>query len=252
MEGRLQFDDQAFIANYDHFRRKTVGETGAVVKANAYGTGSERAVRLLNAVGCRHFFVANLPEAMVVDSVGKGCIYVMSGPVGVSAAQEMANRKLIPFLNSERQLETWRTVGNFPCAVQVDTGMQRLGLSVDACRRADWGSVNVCLFLTHLACADTPEHPMNQQQCEAFYAALEIFPNVPTSIGNSAGILNGEEFQGDVARPGNWALWRQSVARPKKPNGRRLLPARGLSCKCEQFVKAIQLATELRTLQRSE
>lgn len=202
MEGRLRFDEPAFIGNYDYFRGKSVGETGAVVKADAYGTGSERAVRLLSSVGCRHFFVANLEEAIAIASLTNGSVYVMSGPLNATAAQEMADRRLIPVLNSEFQVELWRNFGDSSCAAQVDTGMQRLGLAVDAFTRLDWKSMKVRLVLTHLACADTPEHPMNQEQCEAFAAVSKIFPNVPTSMGNSAGILNGHEFQGDVTRPG--------------------------------------------------
>ncbi len=201
-EGRLLFDEGAFVANYNHFSARTAGTTGAVVKADAYGTGAIRAVRLLEVEGCGHFFVASLREAIAIEQDTKGRIYVLSGPLNAAAAHEMSVRKLIPVLNSDYQVSLWRQCGDLPCAVQVDTGMQRLGISLENSDTIEWESMNVCLLMTHLACADTPEHPLNEKQCLTFSSVARNFPDVPTSIGNSAGILNGLEFQGDITRPG--------------------------------------------------
>ena len=202
MEGRIRFNEQAFVGNYDYLRSRVIGETGAVVKADAYGTGSKRATRLLSAEGCRHFFVANIQEAVDIKSYANGAIYVLSGPASTQDAERIANLEFIPVLNSKRQIQHWMPFRDRRCAVHIDTGMQRLGISPRDCLRMDVSSLNVGLVMTHLACADTPEHPMNRAQIHEFTSILSNFGGVPTSIGNSAGILNGTEFQGDITRPG--------------------------------------------------
>lgn len=69
-------------------------------------------------------------------------------------------------------------------------------------RRRDFRAVRITLLVTHLACADEPDHPMNRQQLTRLNSLRAVFPGVPVSIGNSAGVLQGSEFAGDLARPG--------------------------------------------------
>lgn len=200
--GRILFDQQAFLANYELFRSKTTGEAGAVVKANAYGTGVSRAVRLLRNAGCRHFFVAVIDEAYEVKANTLGFIYIFSGPKNAEEAELIASEGFVPVLNTPAQIKLWKPYRDRACAIHVDTGMHRLGIEVDACLDLSVDVLNVCLVMTHLACADEPEHPANRNQIQRFSKALAYFKGIPTSIGNSAGILNGAEFQGDVVRPG--------------------------------------------------
>ena len=90
---------------------------------------------------------------------------------------------------------------------QIDTGMARLGLSSrevdELARRPELlAGIEVELVVTHLACADEPDHPLNFQQLEAFEKQRRKLPSARVSIGNSAGTLNGAAQRGDVARPG--------------------------------------------------
>lgn len=200
--GRILFDQQAFLANYEYFRSRSNGATGAVVKANAYGTGSSRAVSLLSGAGCKHFFVAVPEEAEAIKADANGAIYVLSGPKNRKDAERLASNGFVPVLNSIAQIALWEPYRDQACALHVDTGMQRLGVAVEDCPNLSVDSFNLCLVMTHLACADIPQHPANRKQVREFSTVLPFFRGVPTSIGNSAGILNGEEFQGDVSRPG--------------------------------------------------
>lgn len=200
--GRILFDSHAFLKNYHHFRSNSKGETGAVVKANAYGTGASRATSLLRDAGCKHFFVAVLEEGIEIKAITSGAIYILSGPSNGEDAERIAAEGFVPVLNSISQVELWERYKDKACAVHVDTGMQRLGIAVEDCPKLAIESFNVCLVMTHLACADVPKHPANHQQVHEFSEVLRYFRGVPTSIGNSAGILNGEEYQGDVVRPG--------------------------------------------------
>lgn len=199
---RFTFDEQAFLANYALFKSRSGGACGAVVKANAYGTGARRVVQLLHQEGCQHFFVAAPSEGIEIRDLTTANIYVLSGPMNDTAVQQITEHRLIPVLNSPDQLKRWESNREFPCAIHIDTGMQRLGFDFNSLDGLDFSSVKVCLLMTHLACADQPDHPQNEVQLAQFEKAKTYFPNTPTSIGNSAATLNGEEFQGDVVRPG--------------------------------------------------
>ena len=56
--------------------------------------------------------------------------------------------------------------------------------------------------MTHLACADEPEHPLNAEQLARFEQLRALLPRARTSIGNSAGTLIDAAHRGDLARPG--------------------------------------------------
>ncbi|MYD46719.1 MAG: alanine racemase [Gammaproteobacteria bacterium] len=199
---RFTFNEQTFLANYALFKTRSLGACGAVVKANAYGTGARRVVNLLQQVGCQHFFVATPSEGIAIRDLTTKSVYVLSGPMNNSAAQQISQHALIPVLNTPDQLKLWEPYREHPCVIHVDTGMQRLGLDSNSLEGLDVSALQVCLLMTHLACADQPDHPQNEIQLEQFEKVKIYFPNTPTSIGNSAGILMGEPFQGDVVRPG--------------------------------------------------
>ena len=199
---RFRFNEQAFLANYALLSTRTIGSCGAVVKGNAYGTGARRAVRLLHQAGCQHFFVATPNEGIEIRDLTSTNIYVLSGPISDSSAQRMTRHNLIPVINSPNQFRIWRPYREFPCALHVDTGMQRLGFETATLDGLDFSPLNICLLMTHLACADQPDHPQNKIQLTNLSKVTTHLPSMPTSIGNSAGILTGEMFQGDITRPG--------------------------------------------------
>lgn len=199
---RFTFNEQAFLANYALFKTHSLNACGAVVKANAYGTGARRAVRLLQQEGCQHLFVATPSEGIAIRDLTTANIYVLFGPMNESAAQQITQHNLIPVLNSPSQLTLWRSFREFPCAIHVDTGMQRLGFDSHSLNEIDFSLFQIRLLMTHLACADQPDHPQNEIQLAQFEKVKMHFPSTPTSIGNSAAVLIGERFQGDVVRPG--------------------------------------------------
>jgi alanine racemase len=80
--------------------------------------------------------------------------------------------------------------------------MGRLGFPWDEVRPELFEGFDVSLLVTHLACADEPNHPLNALQVKRFAEAAAHFPGVPTSIGNSAGTLSGTATRGDLCRPG--------------------------------------------------
>ena len=201
MPARLHIDRDALAANYRLYRAAVAGECAAVVKANGYGLGMVEAASVFERLGCRHFFVATAAEGLALRrSLGDGAIYVFEGALPDSA-RPLAEAGLIPVMNHAEQLAPWAPYRDREIAVHVDTGMNRLGFPADV-RASTFDGLRVSLVMTHLACADAPEHPLNEVQLRRFGRITARFPGVRTSIGNSAGSLLASRYHGDLARPG--------------------------------------------------
>jgi alanine racemase len=202
--------------NYLTLRKRlaTGADCAAVVKADAYGLGAMEVSRALYEQECRHFFVAHFDEGVVVrKSLPKDAtIYVLNGPYGATA-KEFSALGLVPVLNTLGDIEYWfdhsrHMPKNQPAVIHIDTGMNRLGLSLKeaselAERRELLKPIDVRYVMSHLACADEPAHVMNAEQ-------LALFKNLTAALGlplryslaNSGGIFLGEAYHFDLARPG--------------------------------------------------
>ena len=208
----LEIDLDAIRANYRLLRGR-LGFTAcaAVVKADAYGLGAAVVAPALAAEGCRKFFVAHLDEALALRPLLPGAeIFVLNGlPAGAEA--DCAGHRVTPVLNSLAQVDAWAAHGRrldraLPAALQVDTGMSRLGVSKAelealAERPGRLEGAQVRLVMTHLACAEHQTHPMNREQLRRFEAARARLPKASASLANSSGIFLGPEFHFDLARP---------------------------------------------------
>ncbi len=203
--GRLTIDLGALERNWRKLSALAPSaETGAVVKANAYGLGAEPVVRALSKTGCRTFFVAFAHEgAAVRRAVPEARIFVLTGaaPGEIGACREF---ELIPMLGSREQLDAWLTSKNgAPFGINFDTGMNRLGfLTAEAESMGNLRSLGLCHVMTHLACADDPQHSMNARQLESFQRVAAHFSGIESSLANSAGIFLGGACHFSVTRPG--------------------------------------------------
>lgn len=202
MSGRLRVDLAALQSNYQTYVCAGQGrEVGAVVKADAYGLGCIEVSRALAAVGAQRFFVATPEEGLQLrESLVEARIYVFEG-VSVHSAQALAAARLIPVINDHQQLAAWQKFSELPIAVQVDTGMSRLGFAMDI-SASDFSGFQIDLLISHFACADEVDSPLNALQIERFAQVARRFPAVKTSLGNSAAWLAGEAHRGDVGRAG--------------------------------------------------
>ncbi len=210
----LTIDLGAIRANYRLLRDKTGGKPVAgVVKADGYGLGAAEVARALMAEGCGTFFVAHLAEAIELRAaIGDGpSIQVLNGiPPGTEAEAVAAGA--VPVINSLEQLHGWRQAAKkagrrLPATLQVDSGMARLGLppkSVEwlASATGALDDIAVGLVMSHLACADEPEHPANRAQLLAFDRLRALLPPAPASLANSSGIFLGQAYHFDMVRPG--------------------------------------------------
>lgn len=210
--GQLTIDLDAVVSNYRALSRWVAPTAlGAVVKADAYGLGAGPVSRALSQTGCRDFFVAHLSEAIAVKSqVGTARVYVLNG-VPAGAEPMCADASVLPVLNTLDQVARWACAGRMrnvrlPAAVQLDTGMSRLGLSETElsalCRSGLLQDINLRLVLSHLASADEPAAPSNADQRRRFEAMRAMLPKAPWSLANSAASLLDPESRGDLARAG--------------------------------------------------
>jgi len=210
----LTVDLDRLAANYRIMAaRSQPAEASAVVKADAYGLGIAQVVPALLAAGCRRFFVAQPHEGIAVRAQAPDAdIYVLSPLLSAESTATLKQHRLVPVLNTPADITLWEAEGwmdgrALPCAVHVDTGMNRLGLSLAEAEsfardNALTGALNVSLVMSHLACADDPAHPLNARQCESFQRVRELFAGIESSLANSAGIGLGGDFLCDLTRAG--------------------------------------------------
>ena len=192
-------------ANWRALGALSAGVTGAVVKANGYGLDAARVSRALAQEGARHFFVAVAEEGAVVRrALGPGPkIYVFSGHMENDTSL-IRDHQLTPMINSVDQL--LRHVDAMPdveFGVQLDSGMNRLGMEP-----SEWRAVRDLvlrlkpeILMSHLACADDPQHIMNGQQLREFRDMTDGL-NVPRSLAATGGILLGNSYHFELTRPG--------------------------------------------------
>lgn len=207
--GRLTIDLDALVANWLTLRDlATPGECAGVVKGNAYGLGLEPVSRALWSAGCRTFFVALPQEAFELRGyLPDAAIYCLGGLTPGGAA-DFAGHAVRPVLNTLDEVAEWAALDStYHAALHVDTGMTRLGLTLDEARAlADEpitiAKLNLTHVMSHLACADEPDHPLNDQQITQFKQVRTMFPGLAGSLANSSGTLQGERFLHDLARPG--------------------------------------------------
>ena len=180
-------------------------ETAAVVKANGYGTGAAQAARALMKAGAKTFFVAACEEGVTLrEALGPNpTINVFSGHMA-GDTDMIADMSLTPMLNSLDQITRhFEALPGHPIGIQLETGMNRLGME-----DAEWNAVRdvvmqagPTMVMSHLACADEPDHPMNAQQLAQFHKMTDGL-TVRRSFAATGGILLGPDYHFDLTRPG--------------------------------------------------
>lgn len=187
----------------------------AVVKANAYGVGVSGVAPALYGAGCRYFYVVTLHEAAELRSAvpADAVVYVLGGvPNGME--QIFVGLNLVPVLYSSCAFKCWLSFCSsrgraYPCALKFNTGMTRLGLDgleFHHLLNGDLQYLNPVLAMSHLACADEPSHPLNQEQLGRFSEVVNklkaMYPAIKASLANSSGTFLGEDYHFDMVRIG--------------------------------------------------
>jgi alanine racemase len=210
--GVLTIDLDAIVANWRKLEKTAVpAECAGVIKADAYGCGLDPVARALAGAGCKTFFVATLEEARVARAaLPQATIYVLDG-FFQTCGDAFAKINCKPVIGDLNELAEWdvfcrRSGWAGGAAIHVDTGMNRLGLTLGEAQgivpRINAGDHGITLVMSHLACAETLNHPLNARQLASFREIASVFSGVPASLSNSSGVFLGAAFQFDLMRPG--------------------------------------------------
>jgi alanine racemase len=212
--GTLTIDLAAIVANWRRLRDEAPSaECSSVVKADAYGTGLERVGAALATAGCRTFFVAVPSEGVRLRSAcPQVVIYVLNG-LAKGQGHFYLTHRLRPVLGSRDEIAEWQTLCReaevkAEAALHVDTGMNRLGLSLpDFARLMSEGGkaplgFEPSLLVSHFVMSDNAGHPLNELQMQRFREARALTPEIPASIANSSGIFLGPDAHHDCVRAG--------------------------------------------------
>ncbi|WP_179379826.1 alanine racemase [Jannaschia marina] len=205
--GTLHIDLEAVAANWralDHLSAPDC-ETAATVKADAYGLGVTQVAPRLFAEGCRAFFVASADEGLELRrALGpEPRIYAFYGHMpGDTLTLKRAD--VVPLLCSLDQLTRHlETLPRHPFGLQLDTGMNRLGLKLD-----EWAAVaelalraEPVLVMSHLSSADEPDSSENAAQLARFHEITDGIA-VPRSLAATGGTILGPDYHFDMTRPG--------------------------------------------------
>lgn len=209
----LQIDLGAVQTNWQRFGQLAPGcVVAAMVKADAYGLGALEISTALDEVGCREFFVAEPGEGIELRSVLPDAeIFVLSG-VSAGTEEVFDEHRLVPVLISLEQVRRWathaRNDGNpRKATLHFDTGINRTGLDSDETMTllADPSileRLTLVHVMSHLACADEPDHVLNTHQRERFLQIRQHLAAGQASLVNSPGVGLGASYHFDHVRPG--------------------------------------------------
>src|SRR6266481_1992017 len=197
--GVLTVDLDAIVANWRKLEKTAVpAECAGVVKADAYGCGADRVARALAGAGCKTFFVATLDEAGVVRAaVPEAVIYTLDG-FFQNTGDAYAKINCRPVIGDLNELAEWdvfcrRTGWAGGAAIHIDTGMNRLGLTLAEAQaiipRINAGDHGITLVMSHLVSAEQLNSPVNAKQLAAFRGIASEFSGVPAALANSSGIF---------------------------------------------------------------
>ena len=210
--GILTVDLAAIEANWRSLGHRVMpAECAAVIKADGYGCGIEKVAAALAKAGCKTFFVADLAEARQVRNVAPDpAIYVLNGLLSGTAGS-YADIRARPVIGSMVELAEWDAFVSVNqwhggAALHVDTGMNRLGISLNEAAalapRIRSENHGITLLMSHLACSEQPEHPLNERQISVFREVRMLYRGIPSSLANSSGIFLGQAAHCDMVRPG--------------------------------------------------
>ena len=210
--GVVTVDLDAIVANWRKLEKTAVpAECAGVVKANAYGCGAEQVARALAGAGCKTFFVATVDEARAARAAApSAAIYVLDG-FFQNCGDAYAAVNARPVIGDLNELAEWdvfcrRTGWTGGAAIHIDTGMNRLGLTLSEAQaiipRINAGDHGITLVMSHLVSAELVNNQTNAKQLTAFREIASHITNVQASLSNSSGIYLGAQFQFDMVRPG--------------------------------------------------
>lgn len=180
----------------------------SVVKADAYGHGSQWAAKHLAETD--GFGVANIEEAQELRDAGMTQpILLLEGVFDLEELKLAEQLRCDLVVHQSQQIELLEAMPAsepFVVWLKVNTGMNRLGFALPEVdpswqRLEKLSNVKTLRLMTHFACADREEAPLNVKQWQLFKPLLDKYP-VIASAANSAATVHFPHAHLDWVRPG--------------------------------------------------
>ena len=205
----LKINLTAIGFNWERLAKLTDVECAAVLECNAYGCGIDPVANALAKSGCRTFFVTNLAEARHVRTAAPdSIIYVLHG-LHAAAAPVFAKLNAQPVISSAIELAEWDAFVSSNgwsggCALNVDTGEDRLGLSmaeaVQLSARVSFLNHGITLLMSSMANAERTDDPQSERQVAWFSELRRLYRGIPASLAGASAILRNRRSHFDLVR----------------------------------------------------
>ena len=205
----LKINLTAIGFNWERLAKRTDVECAAVLECNAYGCGIDPVANALAKSGCRTFFVTNLAEARRVRTAAPDfIIYVLHG-LHAGAAPVFAKLNAQPVINSAIELAEWDAFVSSNgwsggCALNVDTGENRLGLSmaeaVQLSARVSFLNHGITLLMSSMASTERTDDPQSERQVAWFSELRRLYRGIPASLAGASAILRNRRSHFDLVR----------------------------------------------------
>ena len=205
----LKINLTAIGFNWERLAKHTDVECAAILECNAYGCGIDPVANALAKSGCRTFFVTNLAEARRVRTAAPdSIIYVLHG-LHAGAAPVFAKLQTQPVINSAIELAEWDAFVSSNgwsggCALNVDTGENRLGLSmaeaVQLSARVSFLNHGITLLMSSMASTERADDPQSERQVAWFSELRRLYPGIPASLAGASAILCNRRSHFDLVR----------------------------------------------------
>jgi alanine racemase len=205
----LKINLTAIAFNWATLAAKTDADCAAVLECNAYGCGIDPVADALAKSGCRTFFVTNLAEARRVrTATADFIIYVLHG-LHAGDPRGFAELNAQPVINSAIELAEWdafvianRWSGG--CALNVDTGENRLGLSmaeaVQLSGRVRFLNHGITLLMSSLAGVERLRDQESERQVACFDELRRLYHGIPASLAGASAMMLNRKSHFDVVR----------------------------------------------------
>jgi len=190
----------------------------AVVKADAYGHGAVECSRALEAEGARWLGVTSLDEAIPLRDSGIGANILLMTGFWRGEETEIVRLRLTPTVWEPWQIESLDRaaaslgVASHPVHLKVDTGMGRLGVTIDRLPSvlATLGaSKHLALegLSTHLSDSEVMDAPSVAEQEHRFEAACCMVRDAGMKpafvhMANTGAVISRRETWHTMVRPG--------------------------------------------------
>ena len=176
----------------------------ATIKADAYGIGVLKTFETLYKVNCRHFFVATTEEALEIRKKKLlANLYVLNG-LENNKISVFRNNNIIPIINDKDEYNLiCKNNKKLKFGIHIDTGLNRLGLSLSELSKINFHQNKVHILMSHLSSADESKNYYNIFQNDKFKEAINLKINAQyNSLSNSMGLILGKKYHYDLVRPG--------------------------------------------------